>query len=250
MATDPAHPATCMEALVSREAGCRERPFATLVHPYTAKESGALPALPVPSITATPADLLRLRPDIRRAEYTVLQETGRLGIAKADVYPSLTLEGALTLTANLIAKPLIPGRSDVLTGASTLTIPLFDWGRRMAAVDARYASLNAVIYDYRQTVLNAYEEAERSLSSYVQESVRVEAARLSSQKAKQALSYANILEQQGLIDLTEQLLTQERLLSAERERIESEQATLIAYITIHRTFASSAKLGNVIKTVQ
>ncbi len=217
------------------------------------KEYGALPALdslPVPSITATPADLLRLRPDIRRAEHTVLQETGRLGIAKADVYPSLTLEGALTLTANLIAKPLIPGRSEVLTGAPTLTIPLFDWGRRMAAVDARYASLNAVIYDYRQTVLNAYEEAERSLSSYMQQSMRVEAARLSSQKAKQALSYANILEQQGLIDLTEQLLTQERLLSAERERIESEQATLIAYITLHRTFASSVKLGNVAKAVQ
>ena len=218
------------------------------------KQPGSLPALdalPVPSIPSTPADLLRLRPDIRRAEYTVLQETGRLGIAKADVYPSLTLEGALTLTANLIAKPLAPpGRSSVLTGAPTLTIPLFDWGRRMAAVDARYASLNAVIYDYRQTVLNAYGEAERSLSSYIQGNVRMEAARLSSQKAKQALRYANILEEHGLIDLTEQLLTQERSLSAERERIESEQATLIAYITIHRAFASSVKLDNVIKGVR
>lgn len=216
------------------------------------KEHGALPDLPaVSSISSTPADLLRLRPDIRRAEYSVLQETGRLGIAKADVYPSLTLEGALTLTFNLIAKPLAPpGRSSVLTGTPTLTIPLFDWGRRMAVVDARYASLNAVIYDYRQTVLNAYEEAERSLSDYVQESVRMEAARLSSQKAKKTLDYANILEQQGLIDLTEQLLTQERLLSAESERLESEQAALIAYITLHRAFASPVKLENVIKRVR
>lgn len=218
------------------------------------KQLGALPtvdSLPVPSITSTPANLLRLRPDIRRAEYAVLQETGRLGIAKADVYPSLTLEGALTFSANLIGKPLAPpGRSSVLTGTPTLTIPLLDWGRRIAAVDARYASLKAVIYDYRQTVLNAYGEAERSLSSYMQGSVRTEAARLSSQKAKQALRYANILEEHGLIDLTEQLLIHERSLSAERERIESEQATLIAYITIHRAFASSVKLENVIQTVR
>jgi NodT family efflux transporter outer membrane factor (OMF) lipoprotein len=209
------------------------------------KGYGALPALgslPVEATTSKPANLLRLRPDIRRAEYSVLQETGQLGIAKADVYPSLTLEGALALTANLIAKPLVPGLNVMLTSTPTLTIPLFDWGRRLAAVDARYASLNAVIYDYRQTVLNAYAEAERSLSNYMQESVRVEAARLSAQKAKKALSYAHILEQQGLIDLTEQLLTQERLLSVEKERIESEQAMLIAYITLHRVFASPVKL--------
>ena len=206
------------------------------------KEHGTLPALPATSITATPADLLRLRPDIRRAEHSVLQEAGRLGIAKADMYPSLTLEGALMLTANLIAKPLVPSRSKVLTGTPNLTIPLFDWGRRMAMVDARYASLNAVIYDYRQTVLNAYEEAERSLSSYGQANMRMEAARLSARKAKETLNYANALERQGLIDSTEQLLTRERVLTAENERLESEQTTLIAYVTLHRVFASSVKL--------
>ena len=220
------------------------------------KEHGPLPglgSLAVAPITSTPADLLRLRPDIRRAEFSVLQEIGRLGIAKADVYPSLTLEGALTLTANLIGKPLNPGRSKALTGTSTLTIPLFDWGRRLAAVDARYASLNAVIYNYRQTVLNAYEEAERSLSTQVQENARMQAARQSVQKAKQALRYADVLNRQGLIDLTEQLLTQERLLSAERERLDSEQAALVAYVTLHRVFASPVKLEsreNVTKGVE
>lgn len=96
-----------------------------------------------------------------------------------------------------------------------LTIPLFDWGRRLAAVDARYALLNAVIYDYRQTVFNAYAEAERSLSNYMQEKKRAcRSSTIVVTKAKKALSYTLIyvliLEQQGLIDLTEQLLTQER----------------------------------------
>ena len=42
MAADPAHPATCMEALVSQEAGCRERPPSALVHPCTDPQQPAL----------------------------------------------------------------------------------------------------------------------------------------------------------------------------------------------------------------
>jgi NodT family efflux transporter outer membrane factor (OMF) lipoprotein len=201
-----------------------------------------LPALPDVGLSATPANLLRLRPDIRRAEAAVLKQVGTLGIAKADVYPRLTLEGTLTFAANLIGKPLLPSPSRTAGFAPALSIPLFDWGQRMANVDARYAGLEAETLRYRQTVIEAYAEAETSLTSFTQQRLRRDAAIASSSKARAANNYATIQEREALIDLTEQLLTQERLLTAEQERFDAEESALTAFITLHRVFASPVKL--------
>ncbi|MCA3269776.1 MAG: TolC family protein, partial [Thalassospira sp.] len=197
-----------------------------------------LPALPDAALPSTPADLLRLRPDIRRAEAAVLKQAGELGIARADVYPRLTLEGTLTLAANIIGKPLLPSPSRTAGFAPTLSIPLFDWGQRMANVDARYARLEAETLRYRQTVIEAYAEAETSITSLTQQRLRRDAAVASSSKARAATNYAAIQQREGLIDLTEQLLTEERLLNAEQERFDAEALALNAFITLHRVFAS------------
>jgi NodT family efflux transporter outer membrane factor (OMF) lipoprotein len=204
---------------------------------------GNLPALPDAALPSTPANLLRLRPDIRRAEAAVLKQAGALGIAKADVYPRLTLEGTLTFAANLMGKPLLPSPSRTAGFGPTLSIPLFDWGQRMANVDARYAGLEAETLHYRQTVIEAYAEAETSITSYTQKRLRRDAAITSSRKARAATNYAAIQQREGLIDLTEQLLTEERLLNAEQERFEAEESALNAFITLHRVFASPVVLA-------
>jgi NodT family efflux transporter outer membrane factor (OMF) lipoprotein len=204
---------------------------------------GNLPALPEAVLPTTPATLLRLRPDIRRAEASVLKQAGALGIARADVYPRLTLEGTLTFAANLIGKPLLTSPSRTTGFAPTLSIPLFDWGQRMANVDARYAGLEAETLRYRQTVIEAYAEAETSITSFAQQRLRRDAAIASSSKARAETNYATIQRREGLIDLTEQLLTEERLLNAEQERFEAEESALNAFITLHRVFASPVVLA-------
>ena len=199
---------------------------------------GNLPALPDAALPSTPANLLRLRPDIRRAEAAVLKQAGALGIARADLYPRLTLEGTLTFAANIIGKPLLTSPSRTAGFAPTLSIPLFDWGQRMANVDARYAGLEAETLRYRQTVIEAYAEAETSITSFAQQRLRRDAAIASSSKARAATNYAAIQRREGLIDLTEQLLTEERLLNAEQERFDAEASALNTFITLHRVFAS------------
>lgn len=124
-----------------------------------------------------------------------------------------------------------------------MAIPLFDWGQRFANVDAKYAALEAETYRYKQTVLEAYAEAETSLNVFNQQKLRRDAALDSCDEAKKALKYAMILQREGLIGLTEQLLTQERLLSAEQERLDADQAALAAFITLHRVFGSAVTLN-------
>ena len=74
------------------------------------------PALPRGEPTAPlPADIVRVRPDIRRAEQQVLQAAAELRVSIAELYPRLTLSGDIQITGNLTGKPL-PGRSTHASG--------------------------------------------------------------------------------------------------------------------------------------
>jgi len=204
-----------------------------------------LPAPSTVNINITPANLLRLRPDVRRAEAAVLRQSAELGVAKADVFPRLTLEGSIALNANLVGVSLVPGAGGVGNFGPSLTVPLFDWGQRFAKVDARYAGLVAETARYRQTVINAYEEAEASLNALAQQQARLALAANSATQAEQAAKLANVQQREGLIDLLEQLLVQERLLSAKQEKLDAAQSALNAYIQLHRVFAAGETLYNV-----
>ena len=111
-----------------------------------------------------PADIVRVRPDIRRAEQQVLQAAAELRVSIAELYPRLTLSGDIQITGNLTGKPL-PGRS-TMRRAGCPTLPLLDWGLRRAVAGAREAELAAAILGYRQVVLEAVEETENALGAW------------------------------------------------------------------------------------
>jgi outer membrane protein TolC len=116
----------------------------------------------VPQIAATPADQLRARADVQRAEAGVRAAAAALGIAQAELYPHISLVGALTAAVRIGGGAL--GVNSVLGGGPAISIPLFDWGMRVAARDARAAELQAATLEYRQTVIAAAAEVETALA--------------------------------------------------------------------------------------
>lgn len=107
-----------------------------------------------------PADLLRARPDVRAAEQRVLRASAEIGIAQADLYPRLRLGGTIGIGG--------PSNGSLLrlAGGPSLQIPLFDYGRRKAALYARRALLDEALAAYRQTVLTAYQEASTAFANW------------------------------------------------------------------------------------
>src|SRR5262249_33532095 len=103
-------------------------------------------ALNLPQIDSTPADQLRARADVQRAEAAVREAAPALGIAQAELYPHISLVGALTAAARLGGGAV--GVNSVLGGGPAISIPLFDWGMREAARDARAAELQAATLEY------------------------------------------------------------------------------------------------------
>ncbi len=126
-----------------------------------------IPAAPPEVSIGLPADLLRRRPDIRQAERDVAAKSARIGVAEADLYPSLALNGFLGYAADDIERLF---RSTSFTG---FIIPQLNWnvlnyGRIANNIRLQDARLEGAALQYQQTVLNAGREVEDALVGYLQ----------------------------------------------------------------------------------
>jgi len=173
-----------------------------------------LPAAP----EALPSTLLERRPDVASAERAAAAANANIGIAQAAFYPSLSLSGGIGGSASTIANLLsAPARTWSL-GAS-LAASLFDGGLRQSQVDQAVASYDASVAQYRQIVLQGFQEVEDNLSA-------LDLLAQEAEKRQQALDAARDAErlalnqyQAGLVDFT-------TVASAQITRFQAEIATL------------------------
>jgi outer membrane protein TolC len=128
-------------------------------------EVAAVPDFKVEAIGLTPVDVLRARPDIKRAEAAMAEQAAEFELSKSEMYPKFTLAGTLSQLANVLGNPL-PGKTLQLAGAPAVSIPLFDWGQRIARAKQESAKLNETIFSYRQSVIEAMNEANEFLVAH------------------------------------------------------------------------------------
>jgi NodT family efflux transporter outer membrane factor (OMF) lipoprotein len=116
-----------------------------------------LAALTLPSRLplSLPSELVRQRPDIQAAEAELHAASAKIGIATAQLYPSITLSSGIT-AAGLDPGHLFSPSGLVWSIAAGLTQPIFDGGMRQAERRAALASFKASAADYQQTVLRAF----------------------------------------------------------------------------------------------
>ncbi|MNL01115.1 Toluene efflux pump outer membrane protein TtgI precursor [compost metagenome] len=112
----------------------------------------------------TPADLLRRRPDIRAAEARLIAAYARVGVAKADLLPRLSLSAALGSLIDGVSAANLASSTFWLAGLNA-SVPVFDGGRRRNVVDLRDAEARQALLRYRRTVLTAVAEVESALAA-------------------------------------------------------------------------------------
>ncbi len=140
-----------------------------------------IPKPPAEVAVGVPADLLRRRPDVRRAELQAAAQSALVGVAKADLYPHFTLIGSIGLQSS--NSPLTrEGGSDLsdlfssdsftyFTGPS-LTWDLLNYGRIKNQVRVQDARLQQLVVNYQRTVLNAAREAEDAMADFIERQVQ------------------------------------------------------------------------------
>lgn len=184
-----------------------------------------------------PADLIRTRPEIRSAERLVARRAADVGVATAELYPRLTLSGTLTISGNVLARPL-PGQLVTVAGGPALTIPLLDWGQRRAIVDARDADLREAIAGYRSAVLQGVEEVEVSLASIRNQNVRIARLQSAVSATRRAFETADTLYKQGLTGLTERLTAETEWRQAELDLAEASEAAGVSVVRLYKALGA------------
>ena len=166
--------------------------------------SDLLEVQPVPELAETgldsvPADLLRTRPEIARAQAAVLKAAGELGIAHADRFPRIGLGGAITW-ATRIRGVNFGGTNNTSGIGPVIDIPLFDWGMRAAAEYARDDELKAALLAYRQSVLEGVSEVESALASLHQTQIGAQQAGDAEDAMQQSARMSEKLRKLGQAD--------------------------------------------------
>lgn len=169
---------------------------------------GAVPVAPPEIAIGIPADLLRRRPDVRRAERTVAALSAQIGVASADLYPSITISGATgfaTSTSEVSGRS--PGAGNLLDADSFegfiglgIDWPILNYGRiknNIRVADARYEEAVAA---YRRTVLQAAGEVESGLSSFLRGRERVELLAQSVASAERSVELSLLQYRGGAAD--------------------------------------------------
>jgi NodT family efflux transporter outer membrane factor (OMF) lipoprotein len=177
--------------------------------------AGMVPAVPGAVDAGLPVELLRRRPDIHEAERRLAGATARIGIATADLFPSVTVSGSIGFQRQ--QAPGIPtlGSHIWSLGAGALW-PLLDFGQLDAQVEIADLETRALLVNYKKTIQGAVREVDSNIGLYAAAQVslgELETALLASQRA---VTLANERYERGLTDFL-------NLVDAERQEYDIEQ---------------------------
>ena len=154
-----------------------------------------------------PADLLRRRPDVRRAERQVAAQSARVGVAETDLYPRLSLNGFVGFVADDF-KDLFAAKSFTGLFFPTLQWNVLSYGRVRNNIKAQDAQLQAAGYQYQQTVLNAGREVEDALVGFLQAQQQAAYLEDSVRDAQRSVELVLLQFQGGVIDFNRVYNTQ------------------------------------------
>lgn len=131
---------------------------------------------------------MRRRPDVLMAEARVAQAGAQAGIARANLYPQFTLQASISQTeGNLDALGANKGLSRLSGSSVGLHIPLLDWFSLKAEADARVLEMKAVVQDYRQTLVAAWQEVQEAQAQAEAARIRLDLAALQKARAQTQL---------------------------------------------------------------
>lgn len=198
-------------------------------------EFGGFPSTPEKVFAVMPAELLRNRPDIRRAERQLASEVARIGVSQAELYPVLSLSGTFALESTKL-NDLGNIHSRTYGFGPGFRWNLFDGERLRNLVKVQKARTEQSILNYESSILAAVEDVENSLVSYAQENRRNEALSRSASASEKSVELVGTLYKNGLTDFQNVLDMQRTLVVQQDSLAVSEGNILQNIVRIYKSF--------------
>lgn len=179
-----------------------------------------LPSTDIKLVVGIPADVLRRRPDINRAERKLAAETARIGMKKAELYPTLALNGSIGLEA-LTLGGLFEHASGIFGLSSAISWNIFDTGKIRKDIKLQEAIKDETFASYKSTVVNALEEVENSIIGFTNEKISENSFGTTLKASEDSLKITQSQYDNGIIDMT-------ALLAVKVAKIQAEDAFVIS----------------------
>ncbi|MCK9684247.1 efflux transporter outer membrane subunit [Scleromatobacter humisilvae] len=177
-------------------------------------------ALPPEVPVGLPGDLLRRRPDILKSEADLHAATAKVGQAKAQLFPSITLGGTAGLQS-IHADSLTDWASRFWVGGAQVSIPIFEGGKLKAQIRTADAQMKEAALAWRGTVLSAYHDANNALVAYADEQRHASALARQLADARRGDELMRSRFKSGFVSMIDVLDAQRNVHQAEQQALQS-----------------------------
>jgi multidrug efflux system outer membrane protein len=185
-----------------------------------------------------PVNLLRQRPDIRRAERLLAAQTASIGVAKADLYPALQLSGVLqTQSLKFSGLGNVADNKSYSYGPG-LTWNIFDGNRIRNNIKIQEAVTAELLAYWQNTVLTAVEDVQNAMYAYIQQAGRQQSLEDSVTASLRSVDLVQSLYESGLTDFQNVLDTQRALFLQQDSLAVSNGLLLQNLVSIYKAFGA------------
>jgi outer membrane protein TolC len=200
-------------------------------------------SIPASIAVGVPANMLRQRPDVRRAELQARAQNAVVGVATANLYPSFSLTGSLGLTSTNGSTAQSSGGVEQLFGSDSIAYsvgpsfvwPFLNYGRIRNSIRVQDARLQQALINYRETVLQASRETEDAMASLAGTQAQDAILSESVATAERSAELSFLRYQEGFADYQRVLNAQQALFSQQQRYASNRGAMFSSLIALYRS---------------
>ena len=193
----------------------------------------ALIAPPTPP-SGLPSSLLESRPDVREAEQMMIAANANIGIAKAALFPTISLTANFGAQSAALSN-LNKSGSNIWGGGLGLSLPIFDSGRVRSKIDQATAKQKEALSYFESSIQNAFKEVNNALVSLKEYTEQENDLKLTQDAAKKAMDIASNRYKAGYSSYLEYLDAQRVYNDASIAYIQKRQLRLMASVELFKS---------------
>jgi NodT family efflux transporter outer membrane factor (OMF) lipoprotein len=194
---------------------------------------GPIPTAPAEVAAGIPADLIRRRPDVRRAERHAAAQCAQIGVAEAEFYPIISLNSTFGWSSQYIGN-LFKEQAFNGTFGPAFQWNILNYGRLLNNVRLQDAKFQELVAFYQNSVLTAAQDVENGLVTFLRAQLRTRDQAASVKDAERAVQIALAQYTQGAIDLTRVTLLQQNLVTQQDTLAQAQGEIVTGLIQVYR----------------
>jgi NodT family efflux transporter outer membrane factor (OMF) lipoprotein len=209
------------------------------------RRSQIMPRVPRKVPVGLPGSLVRRRPDVREAEARLHEATAQTGVAVANFYPDVTLNGAVGVESLHVSNLFTPTSTTFALGPA-VSIPIFEGGRLRGTLALSESRQREAAIIFQRTVLRAWKEVDDAITAYREAQLRRADVARSVTENQAALNAARQRYQEGAIDFLNVITAQAQLLQSENDLADSDTQIATYLVNLYRALGGGWEVLDVI----